>query len=76
MVGGSYVSVDHVQSKSLPSAELDWICLTTTRCLHALKNLLKPYLIVQVWGLDEVNKFHQIGGDSSDELYRISDHSY
>ena len=26
-----------------------------------LKNLLKPYLIVQVWGLVEVNNFHRIG---------------
>ena len=45
-------------------------------CLHSLNKLLKPYYIVQVWGLVEVNKFHQIGGDSSDELYRMSDHSY
>ena len=45
-------------------------------CLHSLNKLLKHYYIVQAWGLDEVNKFHQIGGDSSDELYRMSDHSY
>ena len=28
-------------------------------CLHALNNLLKPYLIVQVWGLVEVNSLRQ-----------------
>ena len=26
--------------------------------------------------IHEVNKFHQIVGDSSDELYRMSDHLY
>ena len=42
--------------------------------LHFLNKLLKPYYIVQVRGLVEVHKFHQIGGDSSDELYRMSAH--
>ena len=45
-------------------------------CLHSLNKLLKAYLIFQIWELVEVNKFHQIGGDSSDELFRMSDHSY
>ena len=43
--------------------------------LLTLNNLLKHYLIVQVWRLVEVNNFHQIGGDSSDDLFRISDDS-
>ena len=42
-------------------------------CFHSLNNLIKPNSINQVWGLIEMNKFHQIGDD---ELYRMSDHSY
>ena len=45
-------------------------------CLRSLNKLLKPYYIAQVWWLAKVNKFHQIGGHSSDELYGMSDHSY
>ena len=32
--------------------------------------------MVNVWGLVEVTKFHQIRGDSSDQMYRIFDHSH
>ena len=39
-------------------------------CFHSLNKLLKPDYIVQVWGLVEVNKLHQIGGDSN--LFSVS----
>ena len=44
-------------------------------CFHSLNKLLKPDYIVQVWGLVEVNKFHQIGVIHVDELYRMSNYS-
>ena len=49
------------------------LCSQSPRFFHQSAQL---YYIVQVWWLAEVTKFHQIGGDSSDELYRMSDHSY
>ena len=45
-------------------------------CFHCLNKLLKPDYMVNVWGLVEVTKFHQIRGDSSDQMYRIFDHSH
>ena len=32
--------------------------------------------MVLVWRLVKINKFHQISGDSSDQMYRMSDHLY
>ena len=45
-------------------------------CFHSLNRLLKPDHMMQVWGLLEVNKLHQIGSDSYEEMYRMSDRSY
>ena len=39
-------------------------------CFHSLNKLLKPDYIVQVGGLVEINKLHQIGGDSN--LFSVS----
>ena len=69
-----------------------WICLTTTQvlqdiirptrvgvshsCYHSLNELIKPDYIVQVRELIELRKLHQFRDDSSEGLYRMSDHSY
>ena len=45
-------------------------------CFHSLNKIPKPDFIAQVWGLVEVYKFHQIRGDLSKELCRMSDRSY
>ena len=43
-------------------------------CFHY--KLLMPDYTGQVLGLVHVNKLHQTGGDSSEELYRMSYRSY
>ena len=46
-------------------------------CLHSLNKLPKPGFVVQVWGLVEVNKLHQVvRGVSNEKWYRMSARSY